>query len=146
MSNLNKDLNNMSDLNKYTTSPINESGSVRLYKDNNYNFQYGKFYTVKNVGRVLKVPNIKLHDKLFFVNDGKCYEGKVSSINYSCSTDFVADTQEFKSTITALTPTGSLQCTFDDIGKTVFFTREDAENHIKEQKKRIGNLIWLKVS
>ena len=78
MNDLNKDLN------KYNISPINESGSVRLYKDNNYNFQYGKFYTVKDVGRVLKIPDIELNDKLYFVNDGKCYEGKVSSINYSC--------------------------------------------------------------
>ena len=147
MKDLNKDLNNMSDLNKDlnkdvnrdNTTPINETGSVRLYKNNNYNFQYGKFYTVKDVGRVLKVPDIKLNDKLFFVNDGKCYEGKVHSISYSCSTDFVADTQEFKPTITALTPTGSLQCTFDDfddIGKKIFFTREDAENYIKEQEEK----------
>lgn len=135
MSDFNNDLNNMSDLNKYTTSPINESGSVRLYKDNNYNFQYGKFYTVKDIGRVLKVPDIELNDKLFFVNDGKCCEGKVHSISYSCSTDFVADIKE-KSTIIISSLAGPLQYTFDDIGKKIFFTREDAENYIKEQEEK----------
>ena len=72
MKDLNKDLNNMSDLNKDlnkdvnrdNTTPINETGSVRLYKNNNYDFQYGKFYTVKDIGRVLKVPDIELNDKL----------------------------------------------------------------------------------
>lgn len=128
------DLNN--DLNKYNTTPINESGSVRLYKNNNYDFQYGKFYTVKDVGRVLKVPDIELNDKLYVVNSEKCWEGKVKSISYSCSTDFVADTQEFKSTIIVSFFTGTLQYTFADIGKKIFFTREDAENHIKEQEEK----------
>ena len=70
MKDLNKDLNNMSDLNKDlnkdvnrdNTTPVNETGNVRLYKNNNYDFQYGKFYTVKDIGRVLKVPDIELND------------------------------------------------------------------------------------
>ena len=81
-------------------------------------------------GRLVVLP-CKVRDKLFFVLDGKIYRATVRFLRWEHHKD-----RGVRSDITAnITPYSTVGASFEDFGKTVFLSREEAENALNAMKE-----------
>lgn len=80
-------------------------------------------------GRLVVLP-CKVGDTLFFVMNGEIYSGVVRYLHWKQSKIFDVHSEVLANT----TPYASLGASFDDFGKTVFLTREDAEQALATDK------------
>lgn len=80
----------------------------------------------KKRGRVVVLP-CKVGDTLFFVKDGDIYSGVFRYMHWEHHKD-----RGVRSEIRVnITPYTTMGASFDDFGKTVFLTREEAENALR---------------
>ena len=104
---------------------------IELLKDEKCPYNSGLF-TDDDVADYLLANGVivlpcKVGDTVYLINDGKIYEATVYRIEYIDHDQFGIAT-----TVSARTqPSYSFGIRFDDFGKTVFFTREEAEAALK---------------
>lgn len=94
-----------------------------------------EYEDLEEQGRLVILP-CKIGDTLFMIKDGEIYDGSVRFMRWENHKD-----RGIRSDIAANpTPYFSIGASFDDFGKTVFLTREEAEdvlinNDVKELKE-----------
>ena len=73
----------------------------------------------------------KVRDTVFMIQDGKIYDGTVRFLRWESHKD-----RGVRSDMLANpTPYFAIGASFDDFGKTVFLTKEEAEQALKEREK-----------
>ena len=86
-----------------------------------------KYYEdLEEQGRLVVLP-CNIGDMLFMIKDGEVYDGAVRFMRWECHKD-----RGVRSDIAANpNPYFSIGASFDDFGKTVFLTREEAEDMLR---------------
>lgn len=79
--------------------------------------------TFKDRSRFMELPPVKVGDTAYFIIGGKVYKAEVHFIRWEQHKQYGIHSEISASII----PNYSVGASFDDFGKTVFLTREEAE-------------------
>lgn len=115
----------MSDVTEIKQNEIKQDENIKQTKK--YDTDYGCIYEVEGIGKVVKIPDVKIGDTLYFVDKDKYYKGEVYRISWECWNNYTSQfNSSFTFTIFMKTDTGSICCNSNDIGNCIFYTKEDA--------------------
>ena len=95
---------------------------------------YGKkdaYFRIQSLpaGNVVELPPVKMGDTAFFVIDGRIYEAEICLMTWHQYRDYT-----FTEIRGEVYPNHTVAASFEEFGKVVFLTREEAEEALEAEK------------